>query len=128
MAKITNRTIAEIDAEFAKWSEFLNGGIGLFAFGLGISCLGTPRPDITALLSLIFLLIVVTHGQRHFPKKLRALREAELSGVDEMVLLSIEKKYFGFAAMFKKFLVYLVGWLFLGAVGIYGISKNFGEF
>jgi hypothetical protein len=32
MARITNKTILEIEAEYAKWSEFLNGGIGMFAF------------------------------------------------------------------------------------------------
>lgn len=126
MAKITNRTIGEIDAEFAKWSEFLNGGIGLFAFSLGVSCLGTPRPELTAFLSLVFLLIVATHGQRHFPKRLRALRADELSGVDEMALAGIEQKYFGLTAVFKQFPVYLSGWIFLGAVGIYGVWKDAG--
>ena len=127
MARITNKTIYEIEAEYATWSEFLNGGIGMFAFSLGISCLGTARPDITAFLSLLFLLLFAVYGQRHFPKKLKALRKAELSGVDEVALLGIEKKYFSFVALFKNFPIYLIGWCFLGAVTIYGILKHAGK-
>lgn len=123
MVRITNKIISEIEGEYAKWSEFLNGGIGMFAFSLGISCLGTPRPDITAFLSLLFLLVFSAYGQKHFPQKLKALRKAELSGVDEVALLGIEKKYFGIAATFKNFPVYLVGWCFLGGVAIYGAFK-----
>ncbi|MBU0589928.1 MAG: hypothetical protein KJ852_12985 [Gammaproteobacteria bacterium] len=123
MARITNKTISEIEAEYSRWSEFLNGGIGIFAFSLGISCIGTPRPDITALLSLLFLLVFTAYGQRHFPQKLKALRKTELSGVDEVALLGIEKKYFGATAVFKNFPVYLIGWCFLGGVAIYGAFK-----
>jgi hypothetical protein len=127
MARITNKTISEIEGEYAKWSEFLNGGIGLFAFNLGISCLGTSRPDITAFLSLLFLLVFSAYGQRHFPQKLKSLRKTELSGVDEIALLGIEKKYFGFAALFRNFPVYLVGWCFLFGVAIYGALKSAGK-
>lgn len=127
MRHITNKTLSDIEAEYAKWSEFLNGGVGLLAFNLGISCLGTPRPDITATLSFIFLFLFMFYGQRHFPKKLKTLREAELSGVDEVAFLGIEKKYFGFVAIFKNFPVYLVGWFFLAGVCIYGVLKNTGK-
>ena len=51
MADITKKMLAQIEAEYSKWGEFLNGGIGLLAFSFGLSCLGTPRPDITGFLS-----------------------------------------------------------------------------
>lgn len=127
MRHITNKTLSDIEAEYAKWSEFLNGGVGLLAFNLGISCLGTPRPDITAILSFIFLFLFMLYGQRHFPQKLKTLRKAELAGVDEVAFLGIEKKYFGFVAIFKNFSVYLVGWGFLIGVCVYGVFKNMGK-
>jgi len=47
--------LKRIEAEYAAWGEFLNGVIGLLAFSFGLSCLGTPRPDITGFMSLLFM-------------------------------------------------------------------------
>lgn len=117
MAKITDTTLAEIETEYAKWSEFLNIGVGLLSFSLGISCLGTPIPGISALLSLLFMLIFIAYGRKkHYPAKLRELRKATLVGIDEVALLGIKRKYFGLSAIFRKFPVFLVGWFFLGGV------------
>ncbi len=120
MPEITQETIEEIESEYAKWAEFLNVGVGLLSFSLGISCLGTPRPDVTGFLSLLFMLLFMVYGQKHFPRKLRELRKASLVGIDELLLLGIEHKYFGIRGIFKNFPVFLAGWLFLGGVGIYG--------
>ncbi|HEY3432470.1 MAG TPA: hypothetical protein VGK09_07970 [Rhodocyclaceae bacterium] len=120
MAEITQETIEEIENEYAKWAEFLNVGVGLLSFSLGISCIGTPRPDITADLSLFFMLLFMMYGQKHFPKRLRELRRASLVGVDEILLLGIERKYFGIRGLCRNFPVFLAGWLFLGSVAIYG--------
>lgn len=121
MPEITQETIEEIESEYAKWAEFLNVGVGLLSFSLGISCLGTPRPDVTGFLSLLFMLLFMLYGQKHFPHKLRELRKASLVGIDELLLLGIERKYFGIRGVFKNFPVFFTGWLFLGGVGIYGI-------
>jgi hypothetical protein len=119
--EITQETIDKIDSEYAKWAEFLNVGVGLLLFSLGISCLGTPRPGITGFLSLLFMLLFMVYGQKHFPRKLRELRKASLVGIDELLLLGIERKHFGIQGVFKNFPVFLAGWLFLGGVAIYGI-------
>lgn len=119
--EITQATIDEIESEYAKWAEFLNVGVGLLSFSLGISCLGTPRPDVTGFLSLIFMLLFMAYGKNHFPRKLRELRKASLVGIDELLLLGIERKHFGIRGIFKHFAVFLAGWLFLGGVGIYGV-------
>ncbi len=126
MTNITENTLAQIESEYAKFGEFLNGGIGLLAFSFGLTCLGTPRPDITGFLSLVFLIILGSYGRKHFPEKLRELRKKELSRIDKVVLLGIEKKYFGVGALFKNFTVYLFGWVFLGSVTIYGIAIDSG--
>lgn len=123
MSKITLETIEEIEGEYAKWSEFMNVGVGLLSFNLGISCLGTPRPDISGFLSLGFMLLFMMYGQSNFPRKIRELRKAELVGIDQLTLLGIERKYFGVQGLFRNFPVFLSGWLFLGGVAIYGLFK-----
>ena len=122
MAEITDTTLNEIEAEYMRWSEFLNVGIGLLSFSLAISCLGTPAPKNAALISLIFMLLFMIYGQKHFPRKLRELRKISLKGVDEVALLGIERKYFGLDALLRNFPVFLFGWLFLGAVSIFGVA------
>lgn len=124
MYYIDESTIEELDAEYAKWGEFLNGRVGLLAFSFGLSCLGTPWPDITGFLSLVFLLLFSVYGQKHFPKTLKQLRKKKLVGVAEMTLIGIEKKYFGLEAAFKKFYVYMFGWLFLGFVSVSGVIQR----
>lgn len=126
MPEITEDTLKEIEAEYSKWGEFLNGGLGLLSFSFGLSCLGTPRPDITGFLSLSFVLVFALYGKERFPKKIRELRKKKLSGIDELTLLGFEKKYFGFVALIKNFPVYLIGWSFLGCVALYGIAVNSG--
>ena len=120
MPEITQKTIEEIESDYAKWAEFLNVGIGLLSFSLGISCLGTTRTDVTACLSLLFMLLFMVYGQKHFPRKLNELRKASVAGLDEILLLGIERKYFGIRSLFKNFPIFLAGWFFLGGVGIYG--------
>lgn len=120
MAQINKKTLADIELEYAKWSEFLNFVVGVLAFSLGISCLGTDRPDVTAFLSLLFVFIIMLRGQKYFPKRLAELRRAELTGVDEVAYLGLRKKYFGLRAVLKNFAIYLIGWLFLGGVAAYG--------
>jgi hypothetical protein len=124
MSQISKETLSEIEEEFAKWSEFLNMGVGLFSFSLAISCLGTPKPFLSSLTSLIFLFLFMKYSQKHFPKKILDLRKAELVGVDEVAFLGIESKYFSIMSLIKNCPVYLAGYLFLGGVCIYyGVSK-----
>lgn len=121
MPTITAKTIEEIEGEYAKWAEFTNVGVGLLSFSLGISCLGTPRPDITGFLSLLFMFLFMAYGQKHFPRKIRDLRKAELAEIDQLTLLGIERKYFSTRSLLRYFPVFSAGWLFLGGVALYGI-------
>lgn len=123
MAKITLQTITEIETEYAKWAEFLNVGVGLLSFNLGISCLGTPSPSISASLSLVFMFLFLLYGQKHFPRKIRELRKSDLAEMDRLTHIGIEHKYFGIKSLFRYFPVFLAGYLFLGAVCLYGILK-----
>lgn len=123
MVKITTKSISEIEAELAKWAEFLNVAVGLFSFSLGISCLGTSRPDVTGFISLVFVLLFMAYGRKHFPRKILELRKAELSELDQLKLIGIEKKSFGLRSLLKNFPVFWTGWTFLGGVAIYGIWK-----
>lgn len=121
MPEITHEIIEEIESEYAKWAEFLNIGVGLLSFSLGISCIGATRTDVTAFLSMLFMLLFMVYGQKHFPRKLRELRKTSLLGIDELLLHGIERKYFGIRSVFKNFPIFLTGWFFLGGVGIYGV-------
>lgn len=121
MPIINDETIAEIDSEYEKWGEYLNGGIGILAFAFGLSCLGTPWPDVTGFCSLVFLMLLSFYGKQSFPQKIKSLRKIKLEGIDEMTLLGIEKKYFGIKALFFRFPIFLAGWCFLGGVSVYGV-------
>ena len=116
MSKITQDTLLEIESAYARWSEFLNGIVGILAFSFGLSSLGTNNPQFFASLSLCFLLVVMLYGQKHFPKKIKELRKEKLVEIDSLILIGIEKKYFGIKALFKNFAIYLIGWLFLVAI------------
>jgi len=122
--EIKEDLITELEAEYAKWAEYLNGGIGLLSFSFGLACLGTPRPDITGFLSLAFIMLFAMHGKNKFPERLRVVRKQKFSGISELILIGFEKKYFGATALFKNFPVYLMGWFFLGGVTIYGVAIN----
>lgn len=121
MSKITLKTIAEIESEYAKWAEFLNVGVGLLSFSLGISCIGTARPDITGFISLLFMFMFMAYGQKHFPRKIRELRKSDLVGIEQLKLQGIERNYFGIRNVLRNFPIFLAGWLFLGCVGLYGV-------
>lgn len=124
MAQISSKTLAVIEEEFAKWSEFLNVSVGLLSFSLAISCLGTPKPYLSSFTSLIFLFVFMKYSQKRFPRKIIELRKADLVGVDKVAFLGIERKYFSLTSLIKNCPVFLVGYLFLGGVCLYhGIFK-----
>ncbi|WP_299599705.1 hypothetical protein [uncultured Microbulbifer sp.] len=123
---IDEAVLADIDADFAKWAEFLNAGIGILSFSFALSCLGTDHPGITAFVSLIFLLMFSLYGNSRFPKKLRELRKAKLPELDSLTLDGIENRYFGLRATFKRFYIYLFGWGALAVVGCYGVLSSSG--
>ena len=111
--KITNRDLRVIEDEYGKWKEICNVGVGTLSFALSIACIGTPCPGVWAWVSIAFVLVMLHHFQKYFPKKIRKLRAKELEGMDELTLLGIEKKYFGLKAAFMGFGGYFFGLVFL---------------
>jgi hypothetical protein len=118
--KITQDTLRALELEYSKWAFVLNNLLGLTSFALGISCLGTPRPDITGYLSLIFMLMVGIYSRKEFPKTLIQLRDAKLSELDQLKRDGLRKKYLSLQAAVTHAPVYLTGWFFLGAVAAWG--------
>lgn len=68
-------------------------------------------------MSIAFVLVMLHHFQKYFPKKIRELRAKEL---DELKLLGIEEKYFGRKAAFTGFGGYFFGLIFLVLVATAG--------
>ena len=115
--------LVEIEKEFSKWKEFLNITLGLFSFNLAISCLGTNNPQLWAFVSFIFVGILLTYGNRYFPRKIKELRKAELDEIDRLTLKNIEVKYFGLKNFWKQWPLYLIGFLFLALLA-FGVIKS----
>ena len=94
--------------------------VGAPSFAVAVSCIGNTRPDVTGLLSLLFMLAVGLHCRQDFQKALLLLQESRLSGVDKLTLLGIKRKYLNFGAAITQAPVFILGWGFLGAVTIWG--------
>jgi hypothetical protein len=120
--EITNNTLIEIEGDYLRWKEYLNIGAGVLGFNLAISCLGTAAPKTWAFVSVIFMGIFLWYGKNHFPQKIKDLRKAELQGVDEVLLLGLEVKYFGWKALIKNFPLYLMAMLFLTGIAAGALS------
>ena len=94
--------------------------VGAPSFAVAVSCIGNTRPDVTGLLSLLFMLAVGLQCRRDFPKTLLLLQESRLSEVDKLTLLGIKRKYLSFGAAITQAPFFILGWGFLGAVTIWG--------
>lgn len=94
--------------------------VGVPAFAVAISCLESSRPDVTGLLSLLFMMAVGLERRREFPKTLLRLLSAKLSELDQLALLGIQKKYLSFGAAVTHAPIFVLGWSFLGAVTVCG--------
>ena len=123
MNHITDETIVKIEVEFTKWTETLNITVGVVLFNLGVSCLGSPDPKVTASFSTAFASLLLFHISYKFPATLKELRKKRLQGVDEVTLGGIENKHLGCVALLKNFYVFFAGWLFLVFVWLYEFSK-----
>ena len=119
MNHITNETIVKIEDEFTEWAETLNNMVGVVLFNLGVSCLGSPYPIVTATVSAAFAFLLFFRIPYKFPPTLKELRKKKLQGDDKGKLDEIEKKHLGFVALLKNFNVFFAGWLFLVFVCFY---------
>jgi len=107
--KIDEKILKNIENQLQEWSDFLNIGVGLVSFNFAIACSGSQHPAIFSILSFVIVLSIFDKGKKHFPKKIHELRKEQLKGIDELVWLGFEKKYFGFKNFFLTTNVFLIG-------------------
>jgi hypothetical protein len=107
---ITDEYIAELDATFKTWTEFLNGIIGIFSFTFALACLGTKAPAINALMAIVIIFYMRDQGKDKFPQKILALRVAAKTDPKASVLLSgLNQKYFSNKVMITKHPIFVMG-------------------
>jgi hypothetical protein len=66
------------------------------------------------------MLMVGIHSRKDYPRTLIQLRGAKLSKLDQLKRDGLKKKYSSLQAAFTHAPVYMAGWLFLGAVTVWG--------
>ena len=106
--------VENIEAQIKLWANFLNMGIGLLAFTLGIASLGTASPVINSWLSLLVVMIVRIQGTKYFPAEIQRLRQLSKENSKAKILLDgLMAKYFAFKTNFTLYPILMVGILFL---------------
>lgn len=102
------------------FSYFLNTGIGLLAFTLGLASLGTNSPALNASLSLIVIILVRINGASFFPREIQRLRKlAKTDSKAKIVLDGLESKHFGFKSNFTKYHLFAFGLIFLIVISVW---------
>jgi len=124
-AKIDEKILRDIENQLQEWSDFLNIGVGLVSFNFAIACSGSQYPAIFSILSFVIVLSIFDKGKKYFPQKIHEFRKEQLKGIDELVWLGFEKKYFGFKNFFLTTNVFLIGIISLTFVMLSSIFPNF---
>jgi len=113
---------AEIEKQFAEWSQFLNYSaitIGLLSDIAALAAQSVPL----SLLSLLVWICYIQYGRDKFPKIIRTIRKVAnesdnvyIQGIQD----TVEREYFGFYPMFKNnplywltFAIYIIGFFAL---------------
>lgn len=110
----------KIGEKLREWREHLNVLIGVLAFSLAMTSLGTPYPGITAALSLAFIFSVSYSKQHLFPIELLQMRKSPKSDMQKWARIGFEKESFKLV----KFLPYWFGIISLvGVILIYRLGK-----
>lgn len=105
------KNIWKLKKDFEKWKNFLNKKIGVFAFLLGLACLGTNYPQWYALVCLCLMGWYMQDALKNFPKSIKSLRENE-----ETLIRIFDKSFFNLKSIIKECPIYFFGWLFLGLI------------
>jgi len=110
----TQKTVKEMEVQFRVWAYFLNNVIGLFAFTLGLGCLGTHSPSLNALFSFILLCAVYSLGWDKFSRIYKELRDKkEKTTLEKVFYAGATKHFLGFRAMLAHYIVFFMGISFL---------------
>lgn len=112
--QIDNGLVTEVREQFRLWALFLNNGIGLFSFTLGLASLGTDIPWLSALFSTVVIFLIRWQGKHYFPPKVKELREdAKKNDKAKILLKGLESEFLSFKTLFIEYPVFIFGLSFL---------------
>lgn len=110
---INDELLGRIRSQFRLWAMFLNNGVGLVSFTLGLACLGTPTPSVNAGLSLVFIALIRQQGKHYFPQEIEILRKAAKGDEKARVLLKgLEGEFFSMKVVLTQYPVFILGFIF----------------
>ena len=121
--KIDENTLKDIENEFEEWSNFLNIGIGLLSFNFAIASDASHHPIIFSILSFFIIFTTFEKGKKYFPKRIYELRKKQLIGIDEIIWIGMEKKYFGIKNFLLTTNIFLIGIISLSIVMLTNIFQ-----
>lgn len=98
-------TVRDAEAAALRYFELTNTAIGLLSFNAGLSCISTESPRMYAFITAVFALIVWDQGRRSLDRRLRMLRNIGHPIASNLYL-------------WRRSLVALMGWAFLGLIAI----------
>lgn len=113
------RSVKQMELEiFVRRSRFYNDVLGTLSVGLAFSALGTQAPRFYAVLGGLFVVLIMARHGRQYERVFKLWREVDHSLVKVRIV-------------WRSYLVFLVGWLFLAAVasglltpqGLIGLSQ-----
>lgn len=96
---------------FVKRARFYNDVLGIFSVSLAFGALGTEAPRFYAFLGLLFIIFLMARHGRQYERLFKLWREAD----HELVQARI---------VWKMYMVFIVGFLSLGAVAIGLLNKS----
>lgn len=96
---------------FAKRARFYNDVLGVLSVSLAFGALGTDAPRMYAVLGALFILAVAARQGQPYERLYRLWRE-------------VEHPFTRVRASWRFFLVFIVGWAFLGMVALGILTKH----
>lgn len=116
---IKDELIAKVREQFKQWAMFLNNGVGLLSFTLGLGCLGTNIPWVSAIFSIVLVILVRNQGKHFFPSEIKKLRDIAKTNEKARVLLKgLEAEYFSKTKLVKEYPTFLFGFIFLMSIAL----------
>lgn len=102
----------KVKEEVKRHREHLNLVLGFAMFTVGVACLGTPNPQLTATFAFPVLVALIFASIRYAPETMITLRELEKGSKDPEVKearVYLEKKYHSFWALLRGGFLYWYG-------------------
>jgi hypothetical protein len=96
---------------FAKRARFYNDVVGVLSFSLALGALGTEAPRFYAALSMLFLIVLMHRHSAQYERIYKLWRE-------------LDHPLTQVRAVWRSFIVMLVGWSTLGAVALGVLTKS----